>query len=64
MPSTKPIIFLKGELRDDIKYSRLDEETGMYLVQFKKGENYLHYKPENVDIAEFVRQMDPPLRVI
>ena len=64
MPSTKPIIFLKGELRDDIKFSRLDEETGMYLVQFKKGENYLYYKPENVDEAKFVRQMDPPLRVI
>jgi len=64
MPSTKPIIFLKGELRDDIKYSRPDEETGLYLVQFKKGENYLYYKPENVDEAMFVRQMDPPLRVI
>ncbi len=64
MPSTKPIIFLKGEFRDDLKSFGLDEKTGLYYVQFKNGENYLHYKPENVDIAEFVRQMDPPLRVI
>lgn len=64
MPSTKPIIFLKGEFRDDLKSFGLDEKTGLYYVQFKNGDNYLHYKPENVDIAKFVRQMDPPLRVI
>ena len=64
MPSTKPIIFLKGEFLDDLKSFGLDEKTGLYYVQFKNGENYLHYRPENVDIAEFVRQMDPPLRVI
>ena len=64
MPSIKPIIFLKGELRDDIKSFGLDEKTGQYYVQFKKGDNYLHYKPENVDEAKFVRQMEPPLRVI
>ena len=64
MPSTKPIIFLKGEFRDDIKSFGFDEKTGQYYVQFQKGENYLHYNPSNVDVAEFVRQMDPPLRVI
>ena len=64
MPSIKPIIFLKGELRDDIKSFGLDENTGQYYVRFKKGDNYLHYKPENVDEAQFVRQMEPPLRVI
>ena len=64
MPSTKPIIFLKGEFRDDIKSFGFDEKTRQYYVQFQKGENYLHYNPSNVDVAEFVRQMDPPLRVI
>ncbi len=63
MPSIKPIIFLKGEFRDDIKSFGFDEKVGQYYVQFKKGENYLHYKPENVDVAEYVRQLEPPLRV-
>jgi hypothetical protein len=64
MPPVKPIIYLKGALRDDIKSFGFDENAGQYYVQFKKGENYLHYKPENVDVAEYVRQLDPPLRVI
>ena len=70
MPQPKPIIFLKGELRDDIKSFGFDEKTGHYLVKFKarKGEDedryeYLHYKPENVDIAEFTRQLEPPFRI-
>lgn len=70
MPQPKPIIFLKGKLREDIKYFGLDEKSGQYYVKFKerKGEDgeeydYLHYRPENVDVAEFSRQLDPPLRV-
>ena len=70
MPQPKPIIFLKGELRDDIKSFGFDEKAGHYLVKFKarKGEDedryeYLHYKPENVDIAEFTRQLEPPFRI-
>lgn len=60
MAIIKQLIFLKDKtgafkLRDDIKSSGFDEKTGHYYVQFKKGENYLHYKPENVDIAEYVR---------
>ena len=70
MPSTKPIIFLKGKLRDDIKSFGFNEKSGLYYVKFKSGHDeqgddysYVSYKPENVDIAQFVRQMDPPLRV-
>ena len=65
MPQPKPIIFLKGELRDDIKSFGFDEKSGHYYVLFKKGEgnDYLHYKPENVDVAEFTRQLDPPFRI-
>ena len=50
-------------MRDDIKSFGYDEGRGQYYVQFKKGENYLNYNPSNVDVAEFTRQLDPPLRV-
>ena len=70
MPQPKPIIFLKGKLRNDIKNLFLDEKSGLYLVKFKGGEEkvgeeygYVPYKPENVDEARFVRQMEPPMRV-
>ena len=63
MPQTKQIIFLKGKMREDVKYSGFDKGRGLYYVLFNKGDEYLYYKPENVDIAEFTRQMDPPLRV-
>lgn len=70
MPQTKPIIFLKGKLRDDIKSFGFDERSGQYFVKFKERAsdeedvyNYLHYKPGNVDVAEFFRQLDPPLRI-
>lgn len=70
MPQPKPIIFLKGKLRNDIKHSYPDEKSGLYLVKFKGGEekygedyDYVPYKPENVDEAIFVRQMEPPMRV-
>ena len=51
-------------LRDDIKSFGFDEKLGQYFVQFKKGDNYLHYNPANVDIAEYVRQLEPPFRVM
>ncbi len=68
MPTIKQIVFLKDKsgvfrLRDDIKSFGFDERSGQYYVQFKKGDNYLHYNPENVDVADFSRQLDPPLRV-
>ena len=63
MPSTKQVIFLKGELRDDIKSFGFDEKLGQYYVQFKKGDNYLHYNPANVDVAVLTRQLEPPFQV-
>lgn len=70
MPSIKPIIFLKGKLRDDIKSFGFDEKSGQYYVKFKeRGKDevneyeYLRYRPDNVAVAEFSRQLDPPLRV-
>lgn len=68
MSIIKQIVFLKDKsgafkLRDDIKSFGLDERTGQYYVQFKKGDNYLHYNPANVDVAKFTRQLEPPFRV-
>ena len=71
MPQPKPIIFLKGELREDIKSYFLNEKSGLYFVKFKGGEEKIGeeykpvpYKPKDVDFAEFARQLEPPLRVI
>ena len=71
MSTIKPIIYLKGKLREDIKSFGFDEKAGQYFVKFKErkqndGEEYeyLHYRPDNVDVAEFSRQLDPPLRVM
>jgi superfamily I DNA and/or RNA helicase len=68
MSIIKQIVFLKDKsgvfkLRDDIKSFGYDERSGQYYVQFKKGENYLHYNPANVDVASFIRQLEPPFRV-
>jgi len=69
MSTIKQIIFLRDKttgvfkLREDIKSFGFDERSGQYYVQFKKGDNYLHYNPNNVDIAEFVRQTGPHPRV-
>lgn len=68
MATIKQIIFLKDKsgvfkLRDDIKSFGYDERSGQYYVQFKKGDNYLHYNPANVDVANFTRQLEPPFRV-
>ena len=67
--NTKQILFLKDKssqfrLRDDVKSFGFDEKHGQYYVQFKKGDNYLRYNPANVDIAEYVRQLEPPFRVM
>ena len=67
--NTKRILFLKDKtgkfrLRDDIRSFGFDEKHGQYFVQFKKGDKYLHYNPTNVDIAEYVRQLEPPFRVM
>lgn len=50
-------------LRDDIKSFGFDEKHGQYYVLFKKGDNYLHYNPANVDVAELTRQLEPPFRI-
>ena len=68
MSIIKQIVFLKDKsgafkLRDDIKSFGYDERTGQYYVQFKKGDNYLHYNPANVDVANYTRQLEPPFRV-
>ena len=68
MAIIKQIIFLKDKsgaykLRDDIKSFGYDERSGQYYVQFKKGDNYLHYNPANVDVANYTRQLEPPFRV-
>lgn len=64
MPNTKQIIFLKGQLRDDIKSFWQDENTGQYAVTFNKGENRLYYNPLSVDIATFHHSLEPPFRII
>lgn len=70
MPTTKQIVFLKDKagaflLRDDIKSFGFDERLGQYYVQFKKSDDnkYLYYNPENVDVAVFSRQLNPPFRI-
>jgi Superfamily I DNA and RNA helicases and helicase subunits len=68
MSIIKQIVFLKDKsgafkLRDDIKSFGYDERTGQYYVQFKKGDNYLHYNPANVDVACYTRQLEPPFRI-
>lgn len=68
MSQIKQIVFLKDKsgvfkLRDDIKSFGFDEKQGQYYVQFKKGDNVLHYNPANVDVAEFKRQLEPPFRI-
>ena len=69
MPFTRAIIFLKDKngtfkLRDDLKSFGFDEKRSQYYVQFKNGENVLHYNPANVDVASFVGQLEPPFRVL
>ena len=68
MPQTKQIIFLLDrsgsfKLRDDIKSFGFDEKLGQYYVKFNKGNHYLHYNPEKVDVAEFIGQLEPPFRI-
>lgn len=68
MPQTKQVIFLLDrsgsfKLRDDIKSFGFDEKLGQYYVKFQKGNHYLHYNPEKVDVAEFIGQLEPPFRI-
>lgn len=68
MSIIKQIVFLKDKsgtfrLRDDIESFGFDERTGQYYVKFKKGDNYFHYNPANVDVANYTRQLEPPFRV-
>ena len=68
MPLTKQIVFLqrsgKFKLSDDLEQFGYDERQGLYYVKYNKGSKILHYSPAKVDIAEFSRQLDPPLRVV
>lgn len=68
MPSTKQIVFLQRsgvfKLSDDLDQFGYDERQGLYYVKYKKGGKVLHYSPAKVDIAQFSRQLDPPLRVV
>lgn len=69
MPSHKPIIFLRDKsgafkLRDDIKAYWQDDKTGYYSVTFTHGDKPLSYKPSNIDIATFKRQLEPPFRIV
>lgn len=68
MPSVKQILFLKDKsgkysLRSDVKSFGLDEKLGQYYVVFNKGDKVFHYNPQNVDVAEFTRQLEPPFRI-
>ncbi|MCQ2153915.1 MAG: AAA domain-containing protein [Bacteroidales bacterium] len=68
MPNTKQLIYLRGKsggfkLRDDIKSFGFDKGRGKYYVRFDRSEHYLYYKPTNVDVLKFVRQLEPPFRV-
>ena len=69
MPTTNRIIFLVGktglfELRSDIKSFGYDTRLNKYYVVFKNGDNVLHYNPNKVDVCTFVKQLEPPIRVI
>lgn len=68
MPQTKQVIFLMGrsgtfQLRDDIKSFGFEDKLGQYYVKFNKGNNYLHYNPDKVDVAEYIGQLEPPFRI-
>lgn len=68
MSKVSQIIFLKDKsgvfrLREDIESFRYDERQNHFIVKFKKGDILLHYNPENVDVATFARQLEPPFRI-
>lgn len=64
MPNVTRVIFLKDQLRDDIAKFWFDEKTGRYVVVFTNGDGKrLSYGPENVDVLETVRNLEPPFRV-
>ena len=68
MPSTQQIVFLKHsgvfKLSEELEQFGFDERRRQYYVRFQRGKNLLHYNPDKVDIAQFSRQLDPPMRVV
>ena len=67
MPSTRQIVFLKRsgvfKLSDDLEQFGFDVKKGQYYVRFRQGEKTLRYNPENVDVAKFSRQLEPPFLI-
>lgn len=68
MPTKDRIIFLKDNagvfcLRDDLRSFGYDDRRRQYHVVFSNSDRTFYYNPDRVDVAEFVRQVDPPFRV-
>ena len=67
MPSTSQIVFLKRagtfKLSDDLEQFGYDEKKKQFYVKFRQGQNTLYYNPNNVDVAKFTRQLEPPFRI-
>lgn len=64
MPNVTRIIFLKDRLRDDVEKCWLEQSSGKYVVVFKNGDGkQLRYRAENVDVLEFLKNLEPPFRV-
>lgn len=67
MPSTLQIVFLKRsgvfKLSDDLEQFGFDDKKGQFYVRYHQGQKVLHYNPDNVDVAKFIRQLAPPFRI-
>ena len=68
MPNKKQVVFLREKsgvfkLRTDIRSFGFNEKQGQYYVRFNKADKVLNYKPVNVDVAPFTRQLEPPFRI-
>ena len=67
MPSTQQIVFLKRsgvfKLSDDLEQFGFDDKKGQFYVRYHQGQKVLHYNPDNVDVAKFIRQLAPPFRI-
>lgn len=65
--SPQQIVFLKRsggfKLSDDIEQFGFDGKRGQFYVRFRQGQHVLHYNPDNVDVAKFTRQLEPPFLV-
>lgn len=70
MSSERQIVFLRDKssgsfkLRDDLRSFGYDGKRGQYYVVFMNAEKTLYYNMENVDVAKFVRRLEPEFRVI